>query len=298
MCSPGSVARGFVGPRSRLGSWPGRSPWAPVTCLAWWPGVFGPMHSPGTVVGSPGPVPHAARPGGTDGRRLSTFWVWCLCSAEGLIGCPHGSEHTFGLSCRATRRASHPGRGAGEVGRPRPGRPARRRSGRAGPGAAAAGWTAWKATGSTNSPASTPGALPAPTKASRPPPPPAGSAPGCAWAPVRPAARSGPPGLAERPRAAMARLPPILGGAPSQPLEVGRTTRVVTPTQRLAVAVRDGGCVVSTASGPWPGVRPITWSTGWTAAPPTWPTWPWCVGPIIGRSTRAAGGWSASPMAA
>ena len=44
-------------------------------------------------------------------------------------------------------------------------------------------------------------------------------------------------------RTAAALLPPILGGAPSQPLDVGRTTRVVQPAQRIALAVRDGGCV-------------------------------------------------------
>jgi hypothetical protein len=50
--------------------------------------------------------------------------------------------------------------------------------------------------------------------------------------------------LAARLRAAMALLPPALGGAATQPLEVGRATRVVSPAQRTALAVRDGGCVV------------------------------------------------------
>jgi Domain of unknown function (DUF222)/HNH endonuclease len=50
------------------------------------------------------------------------------------------------------------------------------------------------------------------------------------------------PGLATRLRAAMALLPPVLGGAPTQPLEVGRTSRVVQPAQRAALVVRDGGC--------------------------------------------------------
>jgi HNH endonuclease len=49
--------------------------------------------------------------------------------------------------------------------------------------------------------------------------------------------------LAERLRAAAALLPPVLGGAPTQPLEVGRTSRVVAPAQRVALAVRDNGCV-------------------------------------------------------
>jgi hypothetical protein len=49
--------------------------------------------------------------------------------------------------------------------------------------------------------------------------------------------------LAGRLRAALALLPPVLGGAPTQPLEVGRTSRVDQPAQRIALAVRDGGCV-------------------------------------------------------
>jgi Domain of unknown function (DUF222)/HNH endonuclease len=59
--------------------------------------------------------------------------------------------------------------------------------------------------------------------------------------------------LAERLQAAAARLPPVLGGAPTQPLEVGRTSRVVQPAQRVALAVRDNGCV-------FPGCdRPLGW---------------------------------------
>jgi hypothetical protein len=48
--------------------------------------------------------------------------------------------------------------------------------------------------------------------------------------------------LAGQLQTAAARLPPTLGGAPSQPLEVGRTSRVVTAAQRAALVVRDGGC--------------------------------------------------------
>jgi Domain of unknown function (DUF222) len=64
---------------------------------------------------------------------------------------------------------------------------------------------------------------------------------------------SAPVGLQERLRAAMALLPPTLGGAPSRPLEVGRATRVVAPAQRAALAVRDGGCVFPDCD------RPLAW---------------------------------------
>jgi hypothetical protein len=60
-------------------------------------------------------------------------------------------------------------------------------------------------------------------------------------------------GLAAQLRAAAALLPPILGGAPSQPLDVGRTSRVVSPAQRTALAVRDGGCVFPDCD------RPLAW---------------------------------------
>ncbi len=54
-------------------------------------------------------------------------------------------------------------------------------------------------------------------------------------------------------RVAATRLPPALGGAPTQPLEVGRTSRVVTAAQRAALVVRDGGCA-------FPGCdRPPAW---------------------------------------
>jgi Domain of unknown function (DUF222)/HNH endonuclease len=50
--------------------------------------------------------------------------------------------------------------------------------------------------------------------------------------------------LAARLQAASRRLPVILGGARTQPLEVGRATRVVSPAQRAALVVRDRGCAV------------------------------------------------------
>jgi HNH endonuclease len=59
--------------------------------------------------------------------------------------------------------------------------------------------------------------------------------------------------LGARLRSAAALLPPILGGARTQPLEVGRTSRVVSPAQRAALVVRDGGCA-------FPGcLRPPAW---------------------------------------
>ena len=53
------------------------------------------------------------------------------------------------------------------------------------------------------------------------------------------------PRLATQLQTAMTRLPPTLGGTPTQPLEVGRTSRVVTAAQRAALVVRDGGCAVA-----------------------------------------------------
>jgi hypothetical protein len=54
----------------------------------------------------------------------------------------------------------------------------------------------------------------------------------------------------------MALLPPTLGGAPSQPLEVGRASRVITGAQRAALAVRDGGGVFPDCD------RPLAWCEG------------------------------------
>jgi hypothetical protein len=99
-------------------------------------------------------------------------------------------------------------------------------------------------------------------------------------------------GLVARLRAAATRLPAALGGAPSQPLEVGRASRVVSAAQRAALVVRWAAAVRwPGCARPRPGARPPIWSTGSMATPPTWPTWRWCAGPTTGRSPRAAGGW-------
>jgi hypothetical protein len=66
----------------------------------------------------------------------------------------------------------------------------------------------------------------------------------------------GPNALASWLQTAMTKLPPSLGGAPSQPLEVGRASRVVTPAQRTALVVRDGGCVFPDCE------RPPAWCEG------------------------------------
>ena len=60
-------------------------------------------------------------------------------------------------------------------------------------------------------------------------------------------------GLAGRLRMAMALLPPVLGGAPAQPLEVGRTSRVVTPPN----------------APPWPSATAAVASLG-CDRPPAW----------------------------
>jgi HNH endonuclease len=60
-------------------------------------------------------------------------------------------------------------------------------------------------------------------------------------------------GLGARLGAALALVPPVLGGAPTQPLELGRTSRVVQPAHPIALAVGDGGCVFPDCS------RPLGW---------------------------------------
>ena len=92
--------------------------------------------------------------------------------------------------------------------------------------------------------------------------------------------------LAARLQATLTLLPPVLGGAPTQPLEVGRTSRVVTPPNVLPWLSATAAVSSPAVRGPWPGAKPTTCATGSPAAPPTWPTWPWCAEPTTGRSTR------------
>ena len=74
------------------------------------------------------------------------------------------------------------------------------------------------------------------------------------WArPEVPPLCPGSPHQGWREAAAATALSPDPGGAPTQPLEVGRTTRVIQPAQRSALAVRDGGCVFPHCT------RPLAW---------------------------------------
>jgi len=58
-------------------------------------------------------------------------------------------------------------------------------------------------------------------------------------------------GLAARLRGTLALLPPPLG-APTQLLDLGRATRVITPALRRALALRDGGCTAPGCDRPPP----------------------------------------------
>jgi hypothetical protein len=97
---------------------------------------------------------------------------------------------------------------------------------------------------------------------------------------------------------AATQLPPTLGGGPTQPLEVGRTSRVVTPAQRAALVVRDGGCAVAGCD------RPPAWCEAhhlvhWLHGGPTdLANLALVCRPTTGRSMRAAGAWPATPTAA
>ena len=109
--------------------------------------------------------------------------------------------------------------------------------------------------------------------------------------PTRPSSANGsdPAELQGQLRAATALLPPTLGGAPCQPLDLWRSTRVVSPAQGHPLAVRDHGGVFPNGDRPWPGVTPSIGGTGSMAAQPTWTTSCSSAEPIIGPSMTAAG---------
>jgi Domain of unknown function (DUF222) len=108
--------------------------------------------------------------------------------------------------------------------------------------------------------------------------------------------------LAAQLQAAATLLPATLGGSPTQPLEVGRTSRVVSAAQRAALVVRDRGCAVAGCDRPppwcehpmWEKSRTSlmggwAWEVGSTAAGPVeWPGWG-SVGAVGGALARLPG---------
>ena len=103
-------------------------------------------------------------------------------------------------------------------------------------------------------------------------------------------------GLAGRLRAALTRLPPALGGAPPQILDVGRTTRVIPPppcAPRWRSATRAAWSPAAT--GPPPGATPIMCATGSTAARPASTTWCWSAALTTAPSTTATSTWGRDP---
>ena len=82
----------------------------------------------------------------------------------------------------------------------------------------------------------------------------------------------------------------VITAGPSEPLDVGRRTRVVPPALRRALIVRDKGCR-------FPGCdRPPQWTDAHhlgrpTAGPPAPTTWCCSAEPTIGCCTRVAGCW-------
>jgi hypothetical protein len=64
-------------------------------------------------------------------------------------------------------------------------------------------------------------------------------------------------------RAALAGLPHTLGGPCSEPLDVGRASRVATPAQRRALAARDGGCLFPGCDTPPIWCEPHHWLIHW-----------------------------------
>ena len=81
-------------------------------------------------------------------------------------------------------------------------------------------------------------------------------------------------------------LPVVLGG-PSEPLDVGRRTPVVSAALRPAVVLRDQGAGSLPAPGLIPGATPTTRPTGPTVGRRLLPTWCCCAGPTTAWCTRA-----------
>lgn len=86
----------------------------------------------------------------------------------------------------------------------------------------------------------------------------------------------------------------VVTGGRSEPLDVGRRTRLVTPAQRRALVVRDRGC--RWCGAPRPGRRPITSVTGLTEARPTSRTSSCSAAPATIACTKDAGGSPSTPM--
>jgi hypothetical protein len=93
-------------------------------------------------------------------------------------------------------------------------------------------------------------------------------------------------GLAARLQTAAALPPRSWAGLPASPWMSGGPAGSSSPANAPPWPGPTGAVASPAVTGPWPGATPIICSTGWTAAPPTWPC---CAGPSIGRSTRAAG---------
>jgi Domain of unknown function (DUF222) len=96
-------------------------------------------------------------------------------------------------------------------------------------------------------------------------------------------------GLATRLQTAAALLPRSWAAPPASPWTSAGPAGSSTPPNAPPWPGGTGAVASPAVTGPWPGVTPTTSSTGWTAARPTFPTWPCCAGPSIGRSMRAAG---------
>ncbi len=112
---------------------------------------------------------------------------------------------------------------------------------------------------------------------------------------AQPAGPTTAPGaLTTRLHAALAGLPPALGGTPRHVLDLGRATRVVPAGLRRALAARDRGCTAPGCDRPPPTPTPTTCATGWTAGRPAWPTWCCCAAPTTAPPTTAT---SSSPTA-